>query len=237
MNVMVDFLMCFIAAAMFFLAVGRNTIVTAARQLSTAAAVLAAAGVVCLAAVPLAEALPNPLTDMAVKDMAELAGVHVPGWQSSYVSLIDWTALQSKAGYAELLYTYGVTEEVVAQAAAAAPGAEVLAAAAAMAAPMWQAVVGSLLRLVTAVAVYIASLALLRTLLYKKFAAVRKKKIMALTVLFAVITMVTVMAGFVVPVSETFRPYAAGWMSMLQWDHACSSSLIYPVFRALSVLS
>ncbi|MBQ9082126.1 MAG: hypothetical protein IJY28_01340, partial [Clostridia bacterium] len=207
MNVMVDFLMCILAAVVIFMIVGKNTIVTAARFLAAALAVGVAVLVVQFGAKPLSEALPNPLVNGALEEMADISGLDTAGWDaSSYASLIDYDALKDTELFAKLLAEYGVTAEEVAAAAAASDGEAAAAAAACMAAPLWQVVVSLGLRLVVTVLAYVLFLALIRAVLYRKFHNVRRKKLALLTGFFAILAMLVVMSYFVVPVMESFRP-------------------------------
>lgn len=237
MNVMLDFLLCVIAAVVIFMITGKNTIITAARFAAAVLAVGIALTVTYFGAAPLSAALPNPLTGTAVTDMAELSGVDTSGWNtSSHASLVDYDKLRDSEAFADLLDEYGVTPEDVDTAVKADPDNKVMAAAVCMTAPLWRAIVGSLLQLFLVVVLYFGLLAMIRSLLYKKFPKDRKRKSAPLTALFAVLTMVVIVAYFVVPVFEAFRPFSVGWMNMLEWDSACANSVIYRVFRVLYLL-
>ncbi len=233
MNVMVDFIMCFLAATALFLAVGRNTIMTAARLGAMALAVALSIPAVHFGTPYLAEKIANPLSDMAVEDMAELGGIDTEGQApSSYISLIDYDALKRTPGMAELLKAYNVDADGTNRAAKDG----VRAAAVYMTAPLWQAIVATGIRLVVVMVMYGVVLTILRAVLYRKFAKVKRKNIAVLTVLCALISMVVVMAYVVVPVSETFRPFTMGGLQVVQWNRACAESVVYPLFEMMYLL-
>ena len=233
MNVMVDFLMCFLAAAAVFLAVGRNTLVTGTRFGALALAVALSIPAVHFGAPYLAKQIPNPLSDFAVEDLADLGGIDTAGLvPDEYIPLINYDALKHSAGMEELLASYGVDR--VGTDRAAEQG--VRAAAEYMTMPVWQALVGTALRLLTILILYGILLAVLRSLLYRKFVKIKRKSVAPLTAVFALLSMIVVMGYVVVPVCEAFRPFAMGNLEVLDWDRACADSVIYPVFRMLYLL-
>ncbi len=233
MNVMVDFLMCFLAAGAVFLAVGRNTLVTGTRFGALLLAVVLSIPVVHFGTPYLAKQIPNPLSDFAAAELAELNGIDTAGLKpEEYISLINYNALKHTSGIDELLASYGVDR--AGTDAAAEQG--VRAAAEYMAMPMWQALIGSALRLLVVAVLYGILLTVLRALLYRKFMKLKRKSVAPLTAVFALLSMFVVMAYIAVPVFEAFRPFSMGWLEVLNWDRACADSVIYPVFRMLYVL-
>ena len=233
MNVMVDFIMCFLAATAVFLAVGRNTIMTAARLGALVLAVALSIPAVHYGTPYLAEKIENPLANMAVEDLAELDDIDTEGQlPSSYISLIDYDALKQTPGMEKLLAAYGV------DAAGTDRAAEngVRAAAAYMTMPLWQAIVATMIRLVVVLVMYSIVLAVLRAVLYRKFAKVKRKNLAPMTVLCALLSMVVMMAYVVVPVSEAFRPFTMGALQVVQWDRACAESVVYPLFEMMYLL-
>lgn len=233
MNVMVDFIMCFLAATAVFLAVGRNTIMTAARLGAILIAVALSIPAVQFGTPYLAAQIENPMVDIAVEDLAQLGGIDTEGQMpSSYISLIHYDELKQAPGMAELLAAYGV--DAAGTDRAAEDG--VRAAAAYMTEPIWQAVVATGIRLAVILVMYSIVLAILRAVLYRKFAKVKRKNLAPLTLICALLSMVVVMSYVVVPVSEAFRPFTMGGLQVLQWDRACAESVVYPVFRMMYLL-
>ena len=233
MNVMVDFLMCFLAAGAVFLAVGRNTLVTGTRFGALLIAVALSVPVVHFGAPHLAKQIPNPLSDFALQDLAELGGVDTAGLQpEEYSTLINYNAVKHTPGMEELLAAYGVDR--AGTDAAAAQGVQAVAEYMTM--PVWQALIGVTLRLLMVVVLYGVLLAVLRSLLYRRFMKLKRKSIAPLTAVFALFSMVVVMGYVVVPVFEAFRPFSMGWLDVLNWDRACADSVVYPVFRMLYLL-
>ncbi len=233
MNVMVDFLMCFLAAGAVFLAVGRNTLVTGTRFGALLLAVALSIPAVHFGAPYLAKQIPNPLSDFAVADLAELGGIDTAGLKpDEYISLINYNALKNVPGMEKLLASYGVDRAGTDQAAVQG----VRAAAEHMTMPVWQALIGTALRLLVIMILYGILLAVLRALLYRKFMKIKRKSVAPLTAIFALLSMAVVMCYVVVPVSEAFRPFTMGGLEVLNWDRACADSVIYPVFRMLYLL-
>lgn len=233
MNVMVDFIMCFLAATALFLAVGRNTIMTAVRLGAIAIAVALSIPAVHFGTPYLAAKIENPLSDFAVEDLAELGGINTEGQlPSSYISLIDYDALKQTPGMAELLEAYHADAEGTDRAAENG----VRAAAVYMTMPLWQAIVATCIRLTVVLVMYGIVLTILRAILYRKFAKVKRKNLAPLTVLCALLSMVVVMAYVVVPVSEAFRPFTMGGWKVVQWDRACTESVVYPLFEMMYLL-
>lgn len=233
MNVMVDFLMCFLAATVVFLTIGRNTIVTGTRFGALLIAVAISLPVVHYGTPYLAQQIPNPLSDYAVKDLAELDGIDTAGLKpDDYLPLINYNALKHTDGMETLLASYGADRTGTDQAALQG----VRAAAEYMTMPVWRAIVGTVLRLAVTLILYGAALAVLRAMLYQKFVRFKRKSMAPLTVLFALLSMVVVMAYVVVPVSEAFRPFTMGGLELLDWNRACKDSVIYPLFEMLYLL-
>ena len=236
MNILIDFILCILAIVTLLIATGKNTIVTIARFLALVLSVTVATFLADWAAAPLSEKIPNPMVQVAVNEMADAVGTPIYGKVDQTLAQLDYDAFMTSPDRAELVKSYGRTEAQIQQLLADAENQNAAAVAAFLAQPIWQTIIEAVLLGGATILLYLVLVAVFRTVLYRTFPKDKKKKVAIFTVLFAVLSAVIVVSYVAVPIMESFRPYAMGFIKSLQWDYACEQSTLYGIFKMLYIL-
>lgn len=233
MNIMIDFVLCILAAAALAISARKNTIITVTRCLALAISVTAATFIAGWTMEPLSEAIPNPIYGSAVNDMADLVSAPYYATADETADSLSMEEIRKSEDFDALLEAYGTSrKEIDAQI----EGEQTVRQTAAwMAKPVWQIIVKNVVLIVGTALLYLILIAVLKAVLYRFFPKDVKRKIAPLTFLFAALSAVIIVSYLAIPVMESFRPFSMGVMKSVHWDSACERSVIYGVFRMLYI--
>lgn len=241
MNIMIDFILCILAAAILLSMIGKNTIVAISRFLALVIAVTTAtliATVLARAVAPVTERW-NFYRSAAVTDLANLAEVR--RLDSVSLTLAQFqaeTLVKEKPDeMQELLVRYDTSVQEIESKIGQAAGLDYTDRfVSEMAYPAWRTTVQTILFLLLILILYAVLVSVFRALLYHFFPKDKKRKVPALTWLFALLSVLIVVSYVAVPVLDAFTPYAMGVLRTLRLDSACANSLLYGWCRTLYIL-